>query len=205
MTHTKGEIGNLIFRGEDLLLGDHGQPYQTLGKGNKRDARTITWRPGMVTASQLPHRLTPQRQMTDSSALRRGAFLLSAPFEHNFCFVFFSTVLCSGFSRDWNCNSPEWRLIWWRHRLMSLRIKRWECVVFFLSFTSFPLRVAVHWGKEMRKRRRAGGARHRDGTKRGGARRGKMRVYASWKHWQTTTKKARDEIVKTDFQKNPAI
>lgn len=42
MTHAKGEIGNLIFRGEDLLLGDHGQPYQTLGKGNKRDARTIT-------------------------------------------------------------------------------------------------------------------------------------------------------------------
>lgn len=56
MTHSaEGEIGNLIFRGEDLLLGDHGQPYQTLGKGNKRDARTITWQPGMVTASHDGH------------------------------------------------------------------------------------------------------------------------------------------------------
>lgn len=26
-------MSNLIFRGEDLLLGDHGQPNQTLGRG----------------------------------------------------------------------------------------------------------------------------------------------------------------------------
>lgn len=34
ITHsTGGEISNLIFRGEDLLLGDHGQSNQTLGRG----------------------------------------------------------------------------------------------------------------------------------------------------------------------------
>lgn len=34
ITHsTGGEMSNLIFRGEDLLLGDHGQPNQTLGRG----------------------------------------------------------------------------------------------------------------------------------------------------------------------------
>lgn len=34
ITHsTGGEMSNLIFRGEDLLLGDHGQPNQTLGGG----------------------------------------------------------------------------------------------------------------------------------------------------------------------------
>lgn len=43
MTHsTDREIRNLIVRGEDLLLGDHGQPNQTLGSGDKRDARWIT-------------------------------------------------------------------------------------------------------------------------------------------------------------------
>lgn len=31
----EGEIRNLIVRGEDLLLGDHGQPNQTLGKGRR--------------------------------------------------------------------------------------------------------------------------------------------------------------------------
>lgn len=50
MAHSaEGEIKNLIVRGEDLLLGDHGQPNQTLGKGrkegDKRDARKrITWK-----------------------------------------------------------------------------------------------------------------------------------------------------------------
>lgn len=32
---TGGKIRNLIVRGEDLLLGDHGQPNQTLGGGTR--------------------------------------------------------------------------------------------------------------------------------------------------------------------------
>lgn len=37
ITHsTGGEISNLILRGEDLLLGDHGQSNQTLGRGIRK-------------------------------------------------------------------------------------------------------------------------------------------------------------------------
>lgn len=44
-------------------------------------------------------------------------------------------------------------------------------------FTLIP--CPIDGGKEMRKRHEAGGARHQVRTGRGGARRGKMRVYAS--------------------------
>ena len=70
MAHSaEGEIRNLIVRGEDLLLGDHGQPNQTLGKGrregDKRDARKrITWK---GWADQLLSRIETTRDKKKGS------------------------------------------------------------------------------------------------------------------------------------------
>lgn len=88
ITHsTGGEMSNLIFRGEDLLLGDHGQPYQTLRR-DKRDARRTTWRPAMSTLW-----LTLEQHMMEGSWPWALQSIFFVSFQQNFpllkCLVFF--------------------------------------------------------------------------------------------------------------------
>lgn len=79
ITHSMGgEMSNLIFRGEDLLLGDHGQPNQTLGREMRGESHEglgwILW-------------LTLEQHMMAGSQHQPFPFLFSVSFHHSFTFV----------------------------------------------------------------------------------------------------------------------